>query len=252
MSIPTYIINLKSSTDRKAYMENELAPFPYLEKIFVEGVDGRLMTCAEQEASFDQNAAFRRYGRLMGCGEVGCTLSHLECCRRFFESGNQSAIIVEDDLVMRQGDRLETVLQSMEKVIRRPKPTIILLTGDYWFLNKVFLCEEFELAKVFDAVCAGAYMLNVEAAKVLLNMGRSHIADDWMTIKNQGISLYALHPHVADQNRLDFQTTIANSLTGRTYRSNLSFGRRLVSYYNSFVKRLLKAINHFESKDFVW
>ena len=252
MQIDTYVINLKTSPERKVYMEKELAPYPFLDTHFIEGVDGRSMTCAEQEKAFDQNRAFKRYGRILGCGEVGCTLSHIECCKRLMESTSPFGMIVEDDLVMRNGERLEAILHSLAGLLSENGPRIVLMTGDYWFTGKKKLIDGFEIAKVYDAVCAGAYLLNRAAAEVILNMGKSHIADDWFTIKNQGIVIYALHPHIADQNRLNFQTTIANSLTGRTYRSNMSLKNKVASYKASFVKRFLKSIRHFEFKDFVW
>ena len=252
MKTDTYVINLKTCPERKQYMEKELSPYPFLDIHFVEGIDGRAMTCAEQEKVFDQNRAYRRYGRILGCGEVGCTLSHIECCKRLLESGSAYGMIVEDDLVMRAGKHLETVLQAILPILKCSHPVIVLLTGDYWFLNKKRLTEDFAIARVFDAVCAGAYLLNRAAAEVILKMGKAHIADDWITIKNQGITVKALYPHIADQNRLDFKTTIADSNTGRSFRRNMSVGNRILSYRASVVKRFLKLIRHFEYKDFVW
>lgn len=252
MIIPTYIINLKSCPDRKAYMEKELAPFSFLEQHFIEGVDGRIMTCAEQEKVFDQNKAYKRYGRILGCGEVGCTLSHLSCCRNIVESGAAFGLIVEDDLVFRIPDRAEAVFGALINAISIPEPAIMLLNGDYWFYGKQSLCEGFDKVVVYDAVCAGAYLINAPAAQVMINSGKSHIADDWLFIKKQGIRLSAVYPHIADQNRLDFQTTIANVNTGRMYRLNIPIKRRLQSYFESTVKYVLKHTDHFESKQFVW
>ncbi len=252
MNIPTYIINLKSCPDRKKYMENVLAPFPFLDAIFIEGVDGRVMTCAEQEKVFDQNKAYKRYGRILGCGEVGCTLSHLDCCRRIAESGDGYGLIVEDDLVIRFPENIEQVFADLIEEISVKEPRIILLTGDYWFLGRRKMQNGLDLATVYDAVCAGAYLINIAAAQALLNMGRSHIADDWRIIMHQGIAVSAVYPHIADQNRLDFRTTIADINTGRTYRSNLSFKRNVQSYSEAIIKRFLKRIRHFESKEFVW
>ena len=255
MRIPTYIINLKTCPERKSYMEKELAPFPYLEMIFVEGVDGRLMTCAEQERVFDQNKAYHRYGRILGCGEVGCTLSHIECCRRIIERTEPYALIVEDDLVLRDRGHLAELFQSLSELIDQPKPMIILLTGDFWYWSKRKIGERYEIAKAYDAVCTGAYLINAEAAKKVCNMERSHIADDWRSIINEGVSLFALIPHIADQERLNFKTTIALPREGhsyRIYRSNMKLFYLVASYWNAIIKKALRTINHFESKDFVW
>ena len=252
MVIPTYIINLKSCPDRKAYMEKELAPFPFLEQVFIEAVDGRIMTCAEQEKVFDQNSAYKRYGRIAGCGEVGCTLSHLECCRLLVESGAPYALFVEDDLVIRESTDFEKVIEALSGFLSTDKPTIVLLIGDFWFLSKKDLYGRYRLAKVYDAVCTGAYLINTSAAKRMLNMGGAHIADDWRLIRKQGIGLFGVTPHLTDQDRLNFDTTIANYNTGKSHRANMRFKARMESYLSSGVKRILKACNHFEYKNFRW
>jgi len=236
-------------------MEKELEPLPYLEKIFVEGVDGRLMTCGEQERAFDQNNAYKRYGRILGCGEVGCTLSHIECCRRMIEKKEPFALIVEDDLVLRDREHLAELFQSLSKLIDKPEPMVVLLTGDFWYWNKRKICERYEIANVYDAVCTGAYLINLEAANIVYNMERSHIADDWRSIVNDGVKLSALIPHIADQERLNFKTTIALPREGhsyRIYRSNMKLSYLVSSYWNAIIKRALRVINQFESKDFVW
>lgn len=250
--ITAYVINLKSNPERKEYMERVLYPFPFIKPVFIEAVDGREMRFSELENTFDQAGAYRRYGRMMSSGEVGCTLSHLECCKKLLESGEDYAIVFEDDLVLRNNPLLEDALYEIAQMEMTDSPAITILNGDYWYLSKSSLNETYSLAKVFDAVCAGAYMINVAAAKKLLEMGPDHIADDWRSIKKHGIALFASYPHMGDQNRLDFKTTIANSKNGKTDRKNLKLASAISSYFDSGINRFLKLIKHFENKDFVW
>lgn len=248
--IRTFVINLKGSTDRKKYMEDLLSQFDILDVEFIEAVNGKAMTMEELEKSFDQNEAFRIYGRVLRAGEVGCALSHLKCARALLDSEESVAIVLEDDLVLQELD-LDPVLIAARDLLASSGPAIVLFSGDYWFLGKRQFEGYYKLAKVREAVCAQAYMINRPAAEVLLSMGNSHLADDWFSIKTAGIQLSALYPHIADQNRLEFNTDISPEYTG-FIRKNLGFGRRLHSYYRAVIKRILKGTGHFEYKKFRW
>ena len=85
-------------------------------------------------------------------------------------------------------------------------------------------------------------------------MERKYLADDWYHIKKQGIDLYGVYPHIADQNRKNFQTVISTAYEG-TIRKNLSLGNRVHSYYRAIVKRIVKRIlantGHKERKNFL-
>ena len=53
----TYVINLKTSTDRKRYMENLLIPYnDFLDVHFVEAVDGRQLSDEQLSKIWNQEA----------------------------------------------------------------------------------------------------------------------------------------------------------------------------------------------------
>lgn len=248
--IRTYVINLKEAKERKTYMSELLSSKDLLDVVFIDAVNGKSLTVADLERSVDQNIAFRRYGRVLLGGEVGCTLSHMKCAQALLESDEQVAIVFEDDLVLQERE-IDMLLYAIREEISTIGPTIVLFSGDYWFSRRRKFYEKYQLATVIEAVCSQAYMINRAAAEKMLSMGSEHTADDWSYIKKAGINILALYPHIADQNRLDFNTDVSPAYTG-FIRKNLSWSRRLESYFMAFLKMTLKRLGHFEYKQFKW
>ncbi len=133
--IRTYVINLEGSKDRKVYMEELLSKYDFLDVEFIEAVNGKALTVEELECSFDQNEAFKIYGRVLRAGEVGCTLSHLKCAKALLDSEESVAIVLEDDLVLQEQDP-GSVLNATRELLASSGPAIVLFSGDYWFLRK--------------------------------------------------------------------------------------------------------------------
>lgn len=250
MNIKSYIINLKSSENRRAYMESVMAPLDFLDTEFIEAVDGRRMSPEEVAANFDQAEAVRHYGRQLRPGEIGCTLSHKKCAAALLASDEPYALIFEDDLVW-QTTQLRGVFEALDAVLRTSRPTIVLLSGDYWYRFLKKLDGEYRLASVSDAVCAQAYFINRAAAEKLLGLRNWHVADDWQAIRGAGIRVKALYPHVADQNREEISSDIA-PVYGGIDRKKMALRHMAASYLRSALNKFLVAVRHFEAKNFKW
>lgn len=247
-----YVINLKTSIKRKHYMEDILFPYrDFLEVDFIEAVDGRNLSEKQLMQIWNQVETYRNYGRYMRGGEVGCALSHRKCCEEMLKNNEKIALIVEDDLVL-QNAKVKEVILSAKGILETEQPTIVLLSGDYWYTRKKQIIKGSNLwfAKVREAICTQAYLINQSAAKIVASTVREYLADDWYNWKRQGIALYAAYPHIADQNRRDFNTEVSTAYEG-TIRKNLSFTRRLHSYYRAVVKRILASIGYIERKSFM-
>lgn len=164
--ITTFIINLEEAKDRKEYMKNILVTmsdmFAYS---FVSAVDGRRMTEQEIGGRFDTALAYKRYGRPLSGGEIGCTLSHYQCYEKIAKLPQNYALVLEDDI---------TILRDMKEIanlipyIDRDEPAIIFLSGDYWYYRTRKISEHLQLASVYDAVGSYAYLINSAAAKRIL------------------------------------------------------------------------------------
>lgn len=242
-----FVINLPLSVERKEYMKRVLSPYKDVLSVeFVSAVDGRSMDKDEISQFFNQEVAYGRYGRTLKNGEIGCTLSHIMCSKLLLQSEDNCALVFEDDLVL--GVDIHNVIESCSLYMASEKPIIILLSGDYWW-TRLIRTGDCTLAKVREAVCSQAYFINRSAARILCNSSHEHLADDWFFIKKNGIEVLAVYPHVADQNRADFNTEISDEYLG-VNRSNLRLWKRIHSYWRAIVKHCLARVNHFESKSF--
>lgn len=245
-----YIINLLTSTDRRSYMEQVMNAVKELRPVFIEAVNGRALSEEELAESFNQEEAYRHYGRHLIPAEVGCTLSHRKCAETLLASDSHCAMVLEDDVIW-QKTELGGDLSAIEGFLDNDKPMIVLLSGDYWYTRTQQISGGVILAKIWDAVCAQAYILNRAAAKQMLSMDKWYLADDWFEVRNAGIDIYALKPHIADQNRSDVHTVIAEQYGGLK-RKNLSTKMLLRSYWRSMVDKILVYSRHFEAKSFKW
>lgn len=131
-----YIINLKTSQNRRTYMEALLVPYQdSLDIHFIEAVAGREFSQEQLRSVWDQDGTFRIYGRYMRGGEIGCALSHRKCYEEFCKNGDEMALIFEDDLSFQDVD-VEKIISVVSQELQTNKPMVILLSGDYWYINK--------------------------------------------------------------------------------------------------------------------
>ena len=243
-----YIINLKTSTDRKQYIEQLLSPYQdFIDVHFVEAVDGRVLSDEQLSEVWNQKETYKTYGRFMKGGEIGCSLSHRKCYEEILKNGDDAALILEDDVVFKENTDIRKVVSTVEKLLCTQKPMIVLLSGSYWFFKEKSLPGvDFQLASVFEAMGAMSYLVNREGAKEILYAEKKYLADDWYSWKSNGIKVYALRPHIAGDFDL-FKSDIAGSYEGWK-RKNLSFKNKLRAYYRGVIRRVLGRIGHWETR----
>lgn len=248
--INTYVINLKDSIEKREYITHIFATYQNAFNLkWIEAVDGRNLSDTQLCEIFDQKKAFQTYGRYLKGGEVGCALSHRKCCQEFLNTDDEVALIVEDDLVW-QDDNVCSIISQIKAFMSVDHPIIVLLSGDFWFTTTKKLDSGLKLANVREAVCTHAYMINRSAAKIILSTEKCYLADDWYTLTHSRIKLYGIRPHIADQNRRDLKTEISTAYVGLV-RRNLSFTKKLHSYYRGVIKHILYYAKHFEYKNFI-
>ena len=243
----TYVINLKTSTDRKRYMENLLIPYnDFLDVHFVEAVDGRQLFDEQLSKIWNQEATYKNYGRYMKGGEIGVSLSNRKCYGEIIKNNDEMALVFEDDVAFRD-DVLRKILPLLVNVLRTEKPTVVLLSGSYWFTSfKKISGTNYQLASVFEAMGAMSYLINQSAARKMLSVEKKYLADDWYNWKRNGIKVYALRPHIAGDMDL-FGSVIAAGSEGWK-RENLSFKNKIRAYYRGIIRRYLGSTKHWEAR----
>lgn len=246
-AMKTYVINLKASGSRKQYMEQMLAPYrDCLDVSFVEAVDGRKLPESRLRDIWSQDGTYRTYGRYMKGGEIGCALSHRKCYDEILRNSDRVALILEDDVVWRENADIRGILQLSYDFLSGNRPSVILLTGSYWFTRTSGLSEDFRLAEVFEGMGTVAYLINADAAGKLASADRKYLADDWYSFRRLGISVYALHPHIAGDTGM-FESEIAAGYQG-VIRRNISLVGKLRLCFRGLVRRILGRTGHFEMR----
>ena len=247
MNLSTYIINLEKDIERKNYVSRVLSP--YVENLlrvkWIKAVEGKKLTEKELDSVFDRSLAFKRYGRYLNLGEIGCVLSHFKCYKALIESSDEYALVLEDDI---------TILKKlywtneMHETLQTEEPVILFLSGDYWF-TKIIKKGDINIASVYDAVGSYAYVINRAAAQLILkkNTKTSFVSDNWSLYRNQGVTLKAIYPYMIDANIEDFVSSVRQEYWGEI-RKNMSLAFVVKSYVNALVKRYLLSKGHFVSK----
>lgn len=244
--ILTYVINLKHEVGRRKYMENLLSPYDFLSAMFVDAVYGKDLSEQELLDAFDLPLTYKRYGRELNKGEIGCTLSHFKCYNNLIASGRNYALILEDDITILNDIRL---LPSIVSILDTNTPIVLFLSGDYWYNDEIKDVNAYEILSVYDAVGTYAYFINRAAAELILekNKKASCVADNWSLYRSQGLKMKAVYPYLIDANIEPFESTIKQSYFGE-HRENMPWKFRIIAYWNAFVKKILLKRGKFVSK----
>lgn len=230
-------------------MKNVLAP--YIDIVFdiefIEAVNGRLLEEREKNKLFDNQKAFKRYGRKCRDGEIGCTLSHQKCYQKLSESKHKYALILEDDIILNENN-ISTIKSIGDFIEHSEKPTVVLLSGGYWYTHTKTQIENHKLLSVFDAYATFAYLINKKAAQRLITQPADFLADDWNLLKSKGIQLLGVQPHLIDYvPEQEIPSTIfVNGQKRGLNKGKLSFMNYLKSYYRGGIKHLLAYLKRYE------
>jgi glycosyl transferase family 25 len=243
-----YIINLACSGDRRSYVKEVLKHFASIEIQFIDGINGKLISDEERKEVFADALSFLRYGRYLRAGEIGCTLSHQACYKEMVQSDEQYVLIFEDDIIPYK--ELVDVLDLVKVHIDTDIPSIILLSGGYWYWTKKKIAPDYQLASVYDASFAHAYLINKKAAQLLIHEKPFWLADDWGYLRSKGIKLQAVFHHVVDQNwDGTFRSLIFDhNQTNGIIRKNVPISRIIESYCSGFMRKALRCIGHYENE----
>lgn len=244
----TYIINLESSPERKEYMEKILKDIPSLEYEFIKAIDGRKLNETEKNILFDSDRFFQRYGRECRLGEIGCTLSHQKCYKKIVVEKEDYALILEDDIVIKTTDN--SIWDKIQNILNKiNQPTVILLSGNYWYSHINKRSSNLQTVQVYDAYGTFAYLINKKAAKLLIESPATFLADDWRYLKSKGIKLLAIYPHLISPSEGSMlSSTILPGIKriDKINKQNLTLIVKIKIYVRGGIRHFLKFIKQYE------
>lgn len=205
--VAIFIINLPASTDRRDFMQNQLASIS-TEFTFIEAVDGSKFDNAEL------STVKKEVSYAITKGEVGCALSHLKAYETLVKSDYDMALILEDDVIIPSD--IDMHLSRLHENNNSKRATITLLSEVYKYYEKNSFStdENHHVHKVVDATFAHGYVINKLAAERLLKKLYPVwcVADQWTTFKEFGfVDIYAVIPFLINTHDVfEKKTTIEN------------------------------------------
>ena len=238
-----FIVNMEKDIKRKEYVSSVLSPYSNIKSVFIKAVDGRQLNDSEKDLVFDSNLFRQEYNRSVLPGEIGCTLSHQNIYNEIIKHKIKSALIFEDDIIIK--DNFSELLPKIERLLNTSVPTIILLSGWFWFSRSRSLDKSHKLAKVVDGYLTHAYAINNTAAKLMLSKRPYLLADAWEKYRKFGIEIYGITPHLIDQDWTNFKSSISDNTRGlksHTLLQWLKIKRRTI------LQKFLYCVGKFEPK----
>lgn len=230
----TYLINLDRSTDRLAVMKERLAAIGVTAER-VSGVEGSKLNMNSVDVAVP-NAS---YPRLLTPGEIGCFLSHRKCWERLVDSGDDWALILEDDCIFHPTS--SRYLTSVDWI-----PEGCKLIHFYYTKAKVYTDKQIDLpdsnrlfrAKVSLPVGAYAYCISKDAARKALELSKT-IREP---VDNFLFGVFSPFPHYVDSWRLQGSVLEPCEAVQSTIPS------RQVKYFSWYKFHPLRLLNKFKIK----
>lgn len=239
-----FIVNLKDHVERRNYIISLLSSFQQIKPCFIEAVDGRAMAEDKKNKAFASEMFLKEYNRPVLQGELGCTLSHQKIYHKIVSEHIKTAIVFEDDIIIREN--IDDHIPKIETLLDTNKPTIILLSGWFWFTNTNRFDKNHRIAKVIDGYLTHAYAINFAAAQLMLSERPYLLADAWEKYAKFGINIYGITPHLIDQDWTNFESSIT-SIKTRGYKIR-TFSQWCKIKRRTSIQHILKTLGKFEPK----
>lgn len=239
--VPTFVINLEESLDRKKHMTNLLKRYPDLDVTFIKAINGKLLSNDEKDSLFNSKKFKEKYSVNVRPGEIGCTLSHQKCYKEILKKDIEYALILEDDIYI--NEHFGKNFNNLIKYIDTDKPTIILLSAGFTYTKSKTIKDKCKLANIYHGYFAHSYLINNAAAKIMIEEKPYIVADEWTYYKKKGVNIYGVIPHLVNQIWDDNINTIISKIDKPLKKS---FIWKILNIKKLLSIKILKAIGHFE------
>ena len=214
MKIIIFVMNPDKYYERRKALTKLLEKTPFQFQ-FISINDDLELTPEAIAKNHDSKKTIDSFGRDFSLGELASTLNHLYAYKKFLESQNDIAIIMEDDADFIV-DEFTFVIKMITKIINEQKPQVYLLSPVISYLNNNSknLNKNYKVVEVVKSWDSSGYIINKEAAKKMINANYRawFIADDWVRYKRHAnVDVYSVIPTVIKQNLNVFDSNLMDS-----------------------------------------
>lgn len=206
-----YLISLPNSLERREILKQRF-PRHYDKFIMINAVEGKKLSCEEYFNLI--KCLYSKTFLLMTPGEVGCALSHMKAYEHLIRSGDECALILEDD-VIGNDENIEKVQNLLPELLKSYGDNFVWIVGGmeglskkYFYVKKTTVPDVYTVHKlskryIYRAVC---YVVTKSIAKQILENQRKclAVADWWNFIlpRNTVILYSSILKHPIEQESL--------------------------------------------------
>ncbi len=218
-----YLISLSKDIERRLSLQKT---FPnYFERMSqIDAIDGRLLNAKDFFSKI--TGSYLYHNRLLSPSELGCSLSHIKVLQEFIESGENHALVLEDDII--GTDKNVKHIESLLPYI--PDNSLLLCGGQdklslrNYLYGKEITKNLFKLAPFshFYVVRACCYVVTRTSASAILSSHEKNIllADSWhQLLKGTNIEIFLADVLTHPDNDLDSNLHIERAVLTKDERS---------------------------------
>jgi glycosyl transferase family 25 len=214
MKIIIFVMNPNKNYERRIALREILEKTPFEFK-FMSINDDIDLAPEAIEKNHDSKRAIDALGRDLTRGELASTLNHMLCFKKFLDSKNDIAIILEDDADF-EVDKFICVIELLTNIIDESKLQVYLLTPVISYLNSnpINLNEDYKIVEVVQSLDSAGYIVNRETAEKLLSVNSKawFIMDDWVRYKRHAnVNVLSVIPPILNQNINEFKSNLMDS-----------------------------------------
>jgi GR25 family glycosyltransferase involved in LPS biosynthesis len=209
-NVPIYWINLDRSNDRKQVM-NDMFKQINTKNTRISAYDGKVI---DEYTDLNFVSDITPY-------EIGCTASHLKCIKSAYDNGNDTAIIMEDDIGINFINKWDSSINDI--CASAPDDwEIIKIFGSYSKYTKLLIEKSSESLFVpwnKDSLGTGVYIINHKGMKKIMDLFYSN--EKWNVKHDKAVADFILYDELVTYdytkptfNQRIFDSTIKSSHTG--------------------------------------
>lgn len=234
--LPIYVIHIESATERAEIIKTQFEKIG-INFIFFPAINGHTDPDHPLFKHYNKAKHFKRKGRSLSLGELGCFASHYSLWKKCIEK-DKPIIILEDDILLLENFR--DFYYISEEISN--KYSFLWLHKNYRNNEKIAIenIDNFSIVKFKrDYFCAQGYMLTPKAAQKLLSYCEEwfYPVDDQMArFYENHTTLFALYPPCIDKED-NITSLIGDNRRGNKKISPFSKLRREYYYMIDRIKR---------------
>ena len=239
-----YIINLKSSKERKKNILKELDKQNLKNFELIDAVDGNKLNKEQINLhTFKNEKNLNPWGPKLTNSQIGCALSHIKIYKNFVQSEFEYAFILEDDAIFLKNFTIN-LKNFIIKNLKFKRQILLLSEIKEFYKTPIDKIDNYEVVKVTNAFFTHAYFINKEAAKSIIkfNYPIKTWADNFVLFKLYcDVKLTGLNPYLLDQDKTNFFSTVELQ---KNFKKNFLLKRFLYKLKNKILKHVLSFDGH--------